>query len=85
MKITNSELEIFRAEIINCLITFGNLQRAEAIELMDSAKMFENKSEMAVNLLFHELPYYWAMVLLHPEDSEWYRDKKLWPPPEGYR
>jgi hypothetical protein len=86
MKIKNSEIELFKNQIINCLVIFGKISEPEAVELLKSSNLFNSElSEMGLNLIFHEPPYYWAMTLINLDNPDWIYDKKLWPPPEGYK
>lgn len=77
-------LQEFSDDILYCLVTFGGLQEEAARKLIDGSHLFEDVDELGQNLLFHELPYYWAMNLLHGKASKWYLDSQLWPPPDAY-
>lgn len=76
------ELEEFRKLVLHCLIKYGNLEKETAETMMNNAYFFANlENPAALIYLFHEEPYYWAMTLIKT-DPYWYKDPKLWPPPE---
>lgn len=81
MSITLNE---FCEEIVSCLVKYGGLQEPEARDLLLSSKICVVDSEMDIDLLFHESPYYWAMRILHSENPQWHQDPSLWPPPMEY-
>ena len=71
-------------DIVNCLVRYGGKTREEAERLVASSYIPEFLVE-DVGYVFHEIPYYWAMVLLYGRSNpQWYKDKKLWPPPHDY-
>ena len=77
----------FFEEIVRCLVEYGNLEYDEAVEQLHHAGVYdemEDKDTVEVNpVVGHEMPYYWAMVILYQEDDPlWYKNPKLWPEPE---
>jgi hypothetical protein len=71
-------------DIVNCLVRYAGRTREEAEQLVSSSYIPQFLNE-DVNYVFHEIPYYWAMVLLYGRSNlQWYKDKKLWPPPDDY-
>jgi hypothetical protein len=76
---------IWCQDIVNCVVRYGGKTREEAEQLVVSSFIsgFLNED---IGYVFHEVPYYWAMVLLHARSNQqWYKDRKLWPPPDDYR
>lgn len=80
----NDALKVFCEDIIACLIKYGALEETAARELVQSSQICIVTSEMEIDLLFHETPYYWAMTILHSNDPQWHQNPKLWPPPQEY-
>lgn len=79
----DTELQEYYCDIIDCLIKYGATEEAQARYLVNHSGLFDIKSEWDRINLLHELPYYWAMDLLHAADNpEWYHDPALWPPPQ---
>lgn len=78
------ELERYKQEISQCLVRYGDLSEVEANQIVESDSLFEVKNDTQLFLIFHEEPYYWAMMMLHAESNPlWYQDPTLWPPPES--
>ena len=72
-------------DIVNCLVRYGGKTQREAEQLVVTS-FVPGRLSGDVSLIFHEIPYYWAMFLLHQDGNEqWYKDRKLWPPPDDYR
>lgn len=81
----DDKLEKYCKRIVMCLVHYGGLEETEAWQLLNESKICEVRSEMDRDMLFHELAYYWAMMLLYAErNPKWYLDSALWPPPEEY-
>lgn len=81
------KLQDYYNGIVQCLIRYGGLEETEARRLVDESKLCEPKKEPGINMLFHELDYYWAMHLLYGRDDPenyWFHNPDLWPPPEDY-
>jgi hypothetical protein len=71
-------------DIVNCLVRYAGRTQKEAEQLVASSYIPEFLNEH-VGDVFREIPYYWAMVLLHGRSNQqWYKDKNLWPPPSDY-
>ena len=86
MKIEYS-MKKYYEEIIRCLIEYGNLDYDDAKTKLYNAGVYdeaEDKENIEVNqVVGHEAPYFWAMVILYEgDDPIWYKNPKLWPPPE---
>lgn len=79
------ELELYKREIILCLVRYGGLSERSAGQRVETDELFNVKNETELMLIFHEYPYYWAMMMLHAQsDSLWYQNPQLWPPPDDY-
>ena len=79
------ELQSYKREISLCLVRYGGLSEAEARQKVATDHLFEVKNETQLMLIFHEYPYYWAMMMLYGQNNPlWYQDPKLWPPPDDY-
>ena len=82
------ELEQYHSEIVDCLIVYGRLERAEAERLLEKSKLLEGVLDSELRfftMLRHEYAYYWAMELLYARSNpKWHDDPKLWPPPKEY-
>ncbi len=75
--------EQYHEEIVECLVRYGHMSEDEAEALLERWGLLANVKEDSV--VFHEYPYFWAMNLMHgSEEPEWFRDPKLWPPPQDY-
>ena len=76
----------FFEEIVRCLIEYGNLNHEEAIKLLHRSGVYkeaDDKDTVELNIAAHEMPYFWAMVILYEEHNpDWADDPKLWPEPE---
>jgi hypothetical protein len=77
----NQDVVDFCEQIVRCVSVYGGMDELTARKIVGDSKICEVKDELDMNLLFHELPYYWAMVLLNPDNDRWYKDPNLWPPP----
>lgn len=77
----NQEVVDFCEQIVRYVSVYAGVHKLSVRQIVSESKICEVKDEMAMNLLFHELPCYWAMVLLDPDNDEWHRDPSLWPPP----
>lgn len=81
----DQELEKFRLDILYCLATYGGLPNEEAERVLSETTLLDVKTQLDRDMLFRELPYYWAMELLYAEKfPNWHRDPELWPPPKDY-
>jgi len=79
------ELQSFYNDVLYCLVKYGGLTRELAGKIVADSKLFEFDSPNEREMLFHELPYYWAMQLLYGKEfPEWHEDPELWPPPQDY-
>lgn len=79
------ELERYKQEISQCLVRYGGLSEMEANQIVERNNLFEVKNDTQLFLIFHEEPYYWAMMMLHTQQNPlWYQDPTLWPPPADY-
>ena len=83
---TEEQLKEYHRIIVQCLIKYGGLDEQEAQRRIEESRLLsELDTEYDLMYLFHEEPYYWAMDILHSAGNpQWYRDPKLWPPPEDY-
>jgi hypothetical protein len=85
--LNNDALAEFCQDIIHNLVKYGGLTPQEARQKLDESGVClpENmQTEMQRALLFHEVPYYWAMELLHAKTNPtWWRDSNLWPPKDA--
>ncbi len=80
-----NELRLYRHETIQCLIRYGGLSETEARERVDAGNLFKLNNETTLTIIFHEEPYFWAMMMLYARnDPLWYKDPELWPPPAEY-
>ncbi len=78
------ELEAFCEEIVRSLMKYGQFDEVTARKMLEDSGLCaleNNRSVTERALFFHEVPYYWAMNLIH-KDSEWWQNPELWPPPE---
>jgi hypothetical protein len=83
----DAKLKGYYNRIVQCLIRYGRLEKAEAQRLVDESGICEPQKEPGINMLFHETAYYWAMHLLYGREdpgSYWFHDPNLWPPPDDY-
>lgn len=79
----DTELQAYYNDVIWCLVHYGGLEETVARQLVDESHLLEVKDEMDRALLFHELPYYWAISILYMrKNPEWHKDPTLWPPPD---
>ena len=79
------ELESYKREVKLCLVRYGGLSEASATQMVDTDDFFDVNDETNLMLIFHEYPYYWAMTMLHAQsDPLWYKNPRLWPPPDEY-
>lgn len=82
-QLVDQKLQEYCNKIVQCLVRYGGLEEVEAQRLVHESEICEPKTEMARNMLFHELAYYWAMELLYASDNPyWWKDPALWPPPK---
>jgi hypothetical protein len=64
---------------------YGGMQMDDAQRLLAGSRILEPWTSPHRENILHELPYYWAMHLIHAKrNPEWYLDEKLWPTPESY-
>lgn len=79
----DDEVQKFRENVIKCLVHFGNLSEDEAEKRVEATQFFKNlETEGERAALFHEIPYYYAMVILYDDANPlWYKNPALWPPP----
>lgn len=80
----------YYTDIVVCLVIYGGLQENVARTLLAESELFDPddlNDQSYRGMLFHELPYYWAMSLLygpngpHARQDHWWQDPALWPPP----
>lgn len=68
----------YKKEIIRCLIEYGGLADAEAEERVLKSIFVDREEDLIL-----EMPYFWAMEILHgSKNSNWTFDSDLWPPPK---
>ena len=81
----NAELQEYYEQIVQCLVVYGHLNEEDARQRIDSSRIFnfDQSDPDEVDLFTHEVPYYYAMSLLHG-NRDWIYDRKLWPPPRDY-
>jgi hypothetical protein len=89
--VTDAELQVFCDDIVACLIFFGGLEEHAARALLETSGIcaldelatMDNEDRL---MMMHEIPYYWAMSLLHArKDPQWFNNiPGLWPPPKMY-
>ena len=76
------EIQVYHNEIVRCLVQYGGLPEDEAQHLVERSRVLEYDTEMGRSLIFHEIPYYYAMELLYGRTNpQWYKNPTLWPPP----
>lgn len=86
--LSDSELQDFCDEIIHCMVVHGGMDETMAYQKLEQSGLCsqENTADaMSRALLFHEIPYYWAMHLIYGnDDPQWFNNPALglWPPPE---
>jgi hypothetical protein len=84
------ELHCFCEEIVWCMMRYGHLGEAEARRRLDETGLCapeNNRTEGAISVLFHDVPYFYALEILHSQrDPQWFNDPALglWPPPDQY-
>jgi hypothetical protein len=80
------ELRIYTSEIKRLLIKYGKTKDLEAERLINESGLFVDlDTEEDILYLFHEIPYYWAMELIHgSKNPKWFLDPELWPPPDNH-
>jgi len=80
----DDKLQKYRNDIIQCLIRYGGLSEEEACQRLDESKLLKFEDEDEQELFYHEVPYYWAIGLLHGRNNpKWRLDPALWPPPKA--
>ncbi len=78
------KIQVYYDEIVRCLMQYGNIPQDEAQRLVEHSRILEYDNERGRTLIFHEVPYYYAMELLYGHTNpQWYKDPALWPPPDA--
>jgi hypothetical protein len=77
------------ARIREALITFGGKDETVAEELL-RAYFSGTENVDDEPLIYHEVPYYHAMCILHhpvigDDNIWWHKDPNFWPPPPEWR
>ncbi|HYT91156.1 MAG TPA: hypothetical protein VEL76_20755 [Gemmataceae bacterium] len=78
----------FCQRVKDALLRFCGKTEAEAVQLIGEYWAHRENIEED-RLLFHEVPYYYAMCMAHhpvigDNNPFWWKDPHLWPPPKGW-
>src|SRR5690242_19817668 len=82
---SDAKLKAFCDEIVLCLVIYGDMDEVAARHKVAESGICDPERHHAMrdkSIFFHDIPYYYAMNLLHGQEKPfWWNDASLWPPP----